>query len=135
MQKISNRSQALAKGRSVLNRAKGRDTQRQQADDRVALVKDAIRLCIIDGAISLQAVADCLTSRNIPTARGGQWSPTAAMRVMQRLGLELNKVRTTSVSSWEVIAARLLATFGGPFYAPDILNSSPLAASWNRDRS
>ena len=82
----------------MLNRTKGHDTQRQQADDRAALVKDAVRLCIIDGATSLQAVADCLISRNIPTARGGQWSPTAAMRVMQRLGLELNKVSTTSVS-------------------------------------
>jgi DNA invertase Pin-like site-specific DNA recombinase len=99
VQKISNRSQALAKGRSKLNRIKGHETQRQQAEDRAASVKDAIRLCIIDGATSLQAVADCLISRNIPTARGGQWSPTAAMRVMRRLGLELNKVSTTSVCS------------------------------------
>jgi len=91
MQKISNRSKALAKGRSMLNRAKGHSTQRQQADDRAALVKDAIRLCIHDGATSLQAVADCLISRNVPTARGGQWSPTAVMRVMQRLGLEMRK--------------------------------------------
>lgn len=71
MQKISNRSQALAKGRSMLNRTKGHNTQRQQADERAALVKDAIRLCDMDGATSLQAVADCLISRNIPTARGG----------------------------------------------------------------
>lgn len=92
VQKISNRSQALAKGRSMLNRVKGHDTQRQQADDRAALVRDAIELCVLKGASSLQAVADCLIARNIPTARGGQWSPTAVMRVMQRLGLELNKV-------------------------------------------
>jgi len=90
VQKISNRSQALAKGRSKLNRTKGHDTQRQQADDRAALVKDAIELCVLKGARSLQAVADCLVARNIPTARGGQWSPTAVMRVMQRVGLTLN---------------------------------------------
>ena len=72
VQKIKNRFQALAKGRSQLNRTKGHDTQRKQADDRAALVKDAIRLCIIDGATSLQAVADCLITRKIPTARGGQ---------------------------------------------------------------
>ncbi|UVL23722.1 recombinase family protein [Pseudomonas donghuensis] len=94
MQKISNRSQALAKGRSKLNRAKGHDTQRQQADERAGLVKDAIELCLLKGASSLQAVADCLIARNIPTARGGQWSPTAVMRVMQRLGLHLNKAST-----------------------------------------
>jgi DNA invertase Pin-like site-specific DNA recombinase len=92
IQKISNRSQALAKGRSMLNRTKGHETQRQQADDRAALVKDAIRLCIHDGATSLQDVADCLVSRNVPTARGGKWSPTAVMRVMERLGLEIKKV-------------------------------------------
>lgn len=91
VQKINNRSQALAKGRSMLNRAKGHDMQRQQADDRARLVKDAIRLCIHDGATSLQAVADCLVSRGVPTARGGQWSPTAVMRVMQRLGLAMTK--------------------------------------------
>jgi len=88
-QKISNRSKALAKGRSMLNRAKGHDTQRQQADERAALIKDAIELCIFKGAGSLQAVADCLISRNLPTARGGRWSPTAVMRVMHRLGLSL----------------------------------------------
>jgi len=96
MQKISNRTQALTKGRSMLNRSKGHDTQRQQADDRAALVKNTIRLSIIDGATSLQAVADCLTSQGVPTARGGQWSPTAVMRVMHRLGLELSKVSVSS---------------------------------------
>jgi DNA invertase Pin-like site-specific DNA recombinase len=89
---LANREDKLRKGRSMLNRVKGHDTQRKQADDRAALVKDAIRLCIHDGATSLQDVADCLVSRNVPTARGGQWSPTAVMRVMERLGLEIKKV-------------------------------------------
>ncbi|MBN3967022.1 recombinase family protein [Pseudomonas gregormendelii] len=88
---IANREDKLRKGRSMLNRTKGHDTQRQQADVRAALVKDAIELCVLKGAASLQAVADCLISRGIPTARGGNWSPTAVMRVMQRLGLELKK--------------------------------------------
>jgi len=99
MQKISNRSQALAKGRCMLNRSKGHDTQRQQADDRAAMVKDTVELCVLKGASSLQAVADCLIARNIPTARGGQWSPTAVMRVMQRLGLELSKTNPASTTA------------------------------------
>ncbi|MNJ50670.1 hypothetical protein D3C77_459530 [compost metagenome] len=98
VQKISNRSQALLKGRSTLNRAKGHDTQRQQADARAALVKDAVENCILKGASSLQAVADCLIARNIPTARGKQWSATAVMRVMQRLGLEVRKPSSTPVA-------------------------------------
>lgn len=97
VQKIKNRSEALARGRVKLNRTKGHDTQRQQADNRAALVKDAIELCVLKGASSLQAVADCLVSRNIPTARGGHWSPTAVMRVMQRLGLELNKTTISTL--------------------------------------
>lgn len=98
VKKISNRSEALAKGRSKLNRAKGHDTQRQQADDRAALVKDAIELCVLKGASSLQAVADCLVARNIPTARGGKWSPTSVMRMMQRLGLEISKAGASPAS-------------------------------------
>jgi DNA invertase Pin-like site-specific DNA recombinase len=95
-QKISNRSQALAKGRTMLNRSKGHDAQRHQADDRAELLKDAVELCVLKGARSLQAVADCLIERNIATARGGRWSPTAVMRVMRRLGLELNKAGATA---------------------------------------
>jgi hypothetical protein len=93
---LANREDKLRKGRSMLNRGKGHDTQRQQADDRAALVKDAIELCVLKGAGSLQAVADCLIARNIPTARGGAWSPTAVMRVMQRLDLHIKKNPTQS---------------------------------------
>ena len=32
------------------------------------------------GAITLQAVADALNDRGIPTARGGQWSPVQVRR-------------------------------------------------------
>lgn len=54
---------------------------------------------MLKGANSLQAVADCLIARNIPTARGGQWSSTAVMRVMQRLGLEPTKAASGPVAS------------------------------------
>ncbi|MEJ5057936.1 MULTISPECIES: recombinase family protein [unclassified Pseudomonas] len=96
---LANREDKLRKGRSMLNRAKGHDTQRKQADHRADTVEDAIENCILKGATSLQAVAECLISRNIPTARKGRWSPTAVMRVMQRLGLELNKANAASVGS------------------------------------
>jgi hypothetical protein len=69
VQKISNRSPALAKGRIKLNRTKGHNAQRQQADDRTALIKDAIELCVLKGASSLQAVAECLATS--PPPAGG----------------------------------------------------------------
>jgi hypothetical protein len=57
---------------------------------------------------SQQPTGGCRMSRNISTARGGgQWSPTAVMHVMQRLGLELNKANAAPVSSQEAIPATL----------------------------
>jgi Recombinase len=36
------------------------------------------------GATSLRAIAAGLNERRIPTARGGDWSPTQVMRVLAR---------------------------------------------------
>lgn len=91
IQKIANRTQALEKGRATLNRAKGHATQKEQADERANSLKDAIELCILKGATSLQQIADCLTAKGVPTARGGSWSATAVMRVMNRLELSIIK--------------------------------------------
>lgn len=90
-EKVARRNAALDKGRATLNRAKGHATQQAQADERASNLKDAIELCILKGAKSLQQIADCLTVKGIPTARGGNWSATAVMRVMNRLELTLVK--------------------------------------------
>lgn len=90
-EKVARRNAALAKGRATLNRAKGHATQKEQADERANSLKDAIELCILKGAKSLQQIADCLTAKGVPTARGGSWSATAVMRVMSRLELSISK--------------------------------------------
>ncbi|MCE4069662.1 recombinase family protein [Pseudomonas nitroreducens] len=87
IQKIDNRNQALAKGRSMLNRQKGHDTQRNQADERADKLKDKLELCIFKGARTLQALANCLNESDVATARGGKWAPTSVQRVMDRLSL------------------------------------------------
>jgi len=87
IQKINNRSQALAKGRTMLNREKGRDVQRIQADERASQLKDKLELCIFKGARTLQSLANCLNEDGVPTARGGNWAPTSVQRVMNRLSL------------------------------------------------
>ncbi|MCE4073414.1 MULTISPECIES: recombinase family protein [Pseudomonas] len=87
IRKISNRTQALEKGRSMLNRQKGHDTQRTQANERAAELKDKLELCIFKGARTLQALANCLNESGVPTARGGNWAPTSVQRVMDRLSL------------------------------------------------
>lgn len=90
---IANREEKLRKGRSLLNRSKGHGTQRQQAEVCAVVLRDAIENCIFKGADTYQAVADCLIARGVSTTRKGQWSPTAVMRVMQRL--QLKSQRTT----------------------------------------
>ncbi|MDN6871847.1 recombinase family protein [Pseudomonas citronellolis] len=87
IQKINNRTKALEKGRSLLNRQKGHDTQRTQADERAVELKDKLELCIFKGASTLQALANCLNESGVVTARGGKWAPTSVKRVMDRLSL------------------------------------------------
>ncbi|MFV3334089.1 recombinase family protein [Pseudomonas sp. NY15437] len=87
MHSVANREDKLRKGRTMLNRQKGRDTQRTQADERAAELKDKLELCIFKGARTLQALANCLNESGVPTARGGNWAPTSVQRVMDRLSL------------------------------------------------
>lgn len=87
IQKIDNRTKALQKGRTMLNREKGRDVQRTQADARASELKDKLELCIFKGARTLQALANCLNESDVPTPRGGNWAPTSVQRVMNRLSL------------------------------------------------
>jgi hypothetical protein len=38
------------------------------------------------GATTLRAIADGLDDRSIPAARGGSWSATQVMRLLERIG-------------------------------------------------
>jgi DNA invertase Pin-like site-specific DNA recombinase len=57
-----------------------------RADARAADVAPVIAELKAAGATSLQAIADGLNAKKIPTARGqGEWSATQVMRVLERL--------------------------------------------------
>jgi DNA invertase Pin-like site-specific DNA recombinase len=62
------------------------DAVAKRVDDRAADLAPTITELQAGGATSLRAIAAGLNERGIPTARGGEWTATQVMRVMERLG-------------------------------------------------
>ena len=82
-----------AKGAKLGNRTnlpavgmKGAAANRDGADTFAANVLPVVRQMQAAGITSLQALADGLNSRGIPTARGGTWHPSTVRNLMQRDG-------------------------------------------------
>jgi DNA invertase Pin-like site-specific DNA recombinase len=65
-------------------RKAGQEANRARAAARAADIAPIIADLQAAGATSLQAIADGLNDRSIPTARGGSWSATQVMRVLAR---------------------------------------------------
>ena len=88
---VANRDQALAKGRTDANRAKGNAVVSGRAIAHAESLSDTIVACISRGAGTLQGIADCLNQRGITTVRGSQWAPTTVKRVMDRLSVKFRQ--------------------------------------------
>jgi DNA invertase Pin-like site-specific DNA recombinase len=58
----------------------------KRAHERAADLLPTVKELRASGATSLRAIADGLNQRQIPAAKGGQWSATQVMRVLQRQG-------------------------------------------------
>lgn len=56
-----------------------------RADDRAAALAGIVRPLAEQG-LTLAAIAAEPQARNVPTARGGRWTPTAVKRLLERLG-------------------------------------------------
>jgi DNA invertase Pin-like site-specific DNA recombinase len=65
-------------------RKAGNETNARKAAQRAAEVAPIIAELQASGATSLQAIADGLNERGIPTAKGASWLPTQVMRVLAR---------------------------------------------------
>jgi DNA invertase Pin-like site-specific DNA recombinase len=65
-------------------RKAGQEANRARAAARAADIAPVIADLQAAGTTSLQAIADGLNERSIPTARGGKWSATQVMRVLAR---------------------------------------------------
>lgn len=56
----------------------------EKADARAAELADRLRE-LADRGLTLAAMADELQARQVPTPRGGRWTPTAVRRLLERL--------------------------------------------------
>lgn len=65
-------------------REKAAAVVKAKADDRAALLADTLAEIQSGGAVSLREIAAALNARDIPTARGGQWSAVQVQRVLAR---------------------------------------------------
>jgi DNA invertase Pin-like site-specific DNA recombinase len=59
--------------------------RREQAQQRAADLAPVVKELQASGAVTLVAIAAGLNDRSIPTARGGQWSATQVMRLLEQL--------------------------------------------------
>lgn len=65
-------------------RKAGRDAQAERADDLAKRVAPKIEELKAGGATTLRAIAEGLNAAGVKTARGGAWSATHVMRIMNR---------------------------------------------------
>jgi DNA invertase Pin-like site-specific DNA recombinase len=56
------------------------------ADAQAKAVEPTIRELRAAGITSVRAIAAALNERKVPTARGGKWHATSAVRLLARLG-------------------------------------------------
>ncbi len=87
VEKVERRSGALAKGRTKANQSKGGESTKAKAEAFAESIRDTVELCILRGTKTLAGVAECLNTKGVTTAKGGQWSPVQVSRVMQKLAL------------------------------------------------
>ena len=78
------RAGGLPKHECDVGRAKGRETRTANAASRAADLLPIIDGIRAAGTTSLRGIAGELNCRNIPTARGGQWSAPQVQRVIER---------------------------------------------------
>lgn len=65
-------------------KAKGVEVRKAKAQSRAVDLLPIIEDIRSSGATTLQAIADTLNARGIPTARGGTWAPVQVSRVVAR---------------------------------------------------
>lgn len=82
VQKINNRSQAFVKGRAVADMTVANDQRMKNVNAHQAAVQPHLLACLYNKLNTLQAVADCLNTKGLRTARGATFTPTALRRLM-----------------------------------------------------
>ena len=82
VEKINNRSQALAKGRAVADITVANDQRMKNVNAHQAAIQPHLLACLYNKVNTLQSVADCLNTKGLRTPRGSEFTPTAVRRLM-----------------------------------------------------
>ncbi|MBN4166876.1 recombinase family protein [Pseudomonas fulva] len=89
--KVNRRTQALEKGRAQADIKAANNARMEKVTSFQTTVKPHIEACLYNKLTTLQAVADCLNTKDITTSRGSEWNPTAVRRLMLALNLSFDK--------------------------------------------
>jgi DNA invertase Pin-like site-specific DNA recombinase len=87
VQKVKNRSEALAKGRAVADITAANNIRMDKVATYQATIEPHLKSCLHDKVNTLQSVADCLNAKGLRTARGSEFTPTAVRRLMLALNV------------------------------------------------
>lgn len=82
VQKVKNRSEALAKGRAVADITAANAIRMDKIASYQAALEPHLKSCLHDKIKTLQSVADCLNAKGLRTARDSEFTPTAVRRLM-----------------------------------------------------
>lgn len=82
VQKIQNRSDALAKGRAVADIITANNIRMANIAGYQEGLRPHLEACLYNKVNTLQSVADCLNTKGLRTARGSEFTPTAVRRLM-----------------------------------------------------
>jgi DNA invertase Pin-like site-specific DNA recombinase len=87
VQKLQNRSDALAKGRAVADITVANNQRMANVNMYQSTLEPHLKACLHDKVKTLQSVADCLNAKGLRTARGSEFTPTAVRRLMLALNV------------------------------------------------
>lgn len=93
--KIARRDAGRAKAWEVGNGAAVK-AKKQNADSRADAIAHHIKACLYDGCTSFVAIAQCLNSKGVTTAKGKAFLPMTVSRLMTRLELSFDPKEESS---------------------------------------
>jgi DNA invertase Pin-like site-specific DNA recombinase len=93
--KIARRDAGRKKAWTVGNGA-ALEAKKQNADNRADAIAHHIKACLYDGCSSFAAIAQCLNSKGVSTAKGKAFQPMTVSRLMTRLELSFDAKEQSS---------------------------------------
>ena len=87
VQRVKNRSDALAKGRAVADITAANNVRMANIASAQEVLRPHLEACLYNKINTLQSVADCLNAKGLHTARGSEFTPTAVRRLMIALNV------------------------------------------------